>query len=167
MSKIMNYRIQELDEFFVVGQDIELTTSQRRNLQISTSFWRQFNTNLKTLHLSQSGHWIKYAFMERRQGKLYYFCAIPQTSHIPIGFVSKHIRSHKYMVVEHTGPMNQIYLTYGQIYEDILPQSQYVPIKNEFIHFEKYDYRFHWNRDSSIIEIWIPIQDENINNIFE
>ena len=84
MSKIMNYRIQELDEFFVVGQDIELTTSQRRNLQISTSFWRQFNINLKTLHLSQSGHWIKYAFMERRQGKLYYFCAIPQTSHIPI-----------------------------------------------------------------------------------
>ena len=50
MSKIMNYRIQELDEFFVVGQDIELTTSQRRNLQISTSFWRQFNINLKTLH---------------------------------------------------------------------------------------------------------------------
>ena len=45
----MNYRIQELDEFFVVGQDIELTTSQRRNLQISTSFWRQFNINLKKI----------------------------------------------------------------------------------------------------------------------
>ncbi|MCR0543660.1 transcriptional regulator, partial [[Clostridium] innocuum] len=22
-----------------------------------------------------------------------------------------------------------------------------------------YDYRFHWNRDNSVIEIWIPIQD--------
>ncbi|HAP8748024.1 transcriptional regulator, partial [Enterococcus faecium] len=26
-------------------------------------------------------------------------------------------------------------------------------------HFEKYDYRFHWNSDNSVIEIWIPIQD--------
>ncbi|HAP8558889.1 TPA: transcriptional regulator, partial [Enterococcus faecium] len=25
--------------------------------------------------------------------------------------------------------------------------------------FEKYDYRFHWNSDNSVIEIWIPIQD--------
>ncbi|HFP7950914.1 TPA: transcriptional regulator, partial [Enterococcus faecium] len=24
---------------------------------------------------------------------------------------------------------------------------------------EKYDYRFHWNSDNSVIEIWIPIQD--------
>ncbi|HDG0686682.1 transcriptional regulator, partial [Enterococcus faecium] len=23
----------------------------------------------------------------------------------------------------------------------------------------KYDYRFHWNSDNSVIEIWIPIQD--------
>ncbi|HAQ1516394.1 transcriptional regulator, partial [Enterococcus faecium] len=22
-----------------------------------------------------------------------------------------------------------------------------------------YDYRFHWNSDNSVIEIWIPIQD--------
>ncbi|HAP8552898.1 TPA: transcriptional regulator, partial [Enterococcus faecium] len=27
------------------------------------------------------------------------------------------------------------------------------------LHFEKYDYRFHWNSDNSVIEIWIPIQD--------
>ncbi|HAP8433463.1 TPA: transcriptional regulator, partial [Enterococcus faecium] len=35
----------------------------------------------------------------------------------------------------------------------------YIPIKDIILHFEKYDYRFHWNSDNSVIEIWIPIQD--------
>ena len=35
-----------------------------------------------------------------------------------------------------------------------------MPLQNEFLHFEKYDYRFHWNSSESIIEIWIPIQDK-------
>ena len=41
----MNYRIQHLDEFLIIGQEIELTNSQKENLQISTSFWRKFNMN--------------------------------------------------------------------------------------------------------------------------
>ena len=42
---------------------------------------------------------------------------------------------------------------------EIIPNTPYTPIKNIILHFEKYDYRFHWNRDNSVIEIWIPIQD--------
>ncbi|MBO8462448.1 MAG: transcriptional regulator, partial [Firmicutes bacterium] len=33
----------------------------------------------------------------------------------------------------------------------------YIPIKDIILHFEKYDYRFYWNSDNSVIEIWIPI----------
>ena len=81
----MDYRIQHLDEFLIIGQEIELTNSQKENLQISTSFWRKFNMNLKTCRLSQSGHWVKYALMTRRQNQLYYFCAIPQTGLPSVG----------------------------------------------------------------------------------
>ena len=55
--------------------------------------------------------------------------------------------------------MEKIYETYGKIYQEIIPNTPYTPIKNIILHFEKYDYRFHWNRDNSVIEIWIPIQD--------
>ena len=95
--------------------------------------------------------------MTRRQNQLYYFCAIPQTMDIPDGFTSKCIKAHQYMVVEHVGPMHQIYQTYQKIYTQLLPQSQYQPVNSEFIHFEKYDHRFHWNSDHSVIEIWIPV----------
>ena len=57
------------------------------------------------------------------------------------------------------GAMEKIYETYGKIYQEIIPNTPYTPIKNIILHFEKYDYRFHWNRDNSVIEIWIPIQD--------
>ena len=55
--------------------------------------------------------------------------------------------------------MDNLYETYRKIYQEILPNTDYTPLQEEFLHFERYDYRFHWNSDNSVIEIWIPIQD--------
>ena len=74
----MKYTIREIEAFTVIGQKVELTNYQKRNIQISIQFWRKFNSNLKKSYLSQAGNWIKYAFMEKRNGKLFYFCAIPK-----------------------------------------------------------------------------------------
>ena len=157
---MINFSIKELNAFAVIGQEVELTNYQKKNIQISTQFWRKFNSSLKKAYLSQSGNWVKYAFMERRNGKLYYFCSIPQRTITPEGFLYKEIPSYKYLVVEHIGAMDKIYETYGKIYEEIIPSTSYIPIKDIILHFEKYDYRFHWNSDNSVIEIWIPIQDQ-------
>lgn len=156
---MINFSIKELNAFAVIGQEVELTNYQKKNIQISTQFWRKFNSSLKKAYLSQSGNWVKYAFMERRNGKLYYFCSIPQRTITPEGFLYKEIPSYKYLVVEHIGAMDKIYETYGKIYEEIIPSTSYIPIKDIILHFEKYDYRFHWNSDNSVIEIWISIQD--------
>lgn len=56
----MKYTIREIEAFSVIGQEVELTNYQKRNIQISTQFWRKFNSNLKKSYLSQSGSWIKY-----------------------------------------------------------------------------------------------------------
>lgn len=154
----MNYSLRKLDAFLVIGQVVELTQSKRKNITISTQFWRIFNTNLKKSHLSQSGNWQKYAFMERRMGKLYYYCAIPFKTEIPDGFYLKEVKPHLYLVVEHHGAMMNIYETYDQIYRHLLPNIHYEPLKEDCIHFERYDHRFHWNREDSIIEIWVPIR---------
>lgn len=139
---MINFSIKELNAFAVIGQEVELTNYQKKNIQISTQFWRKFNSSLKKAYLSQSGNWVKYAFMERRNGKLYYFCSIPQRTITPEGFLYKEIPSYKYLVVEHIGAMDKIYETYGKIYEEIIPSTSYIPIKDIILHFEKYDYRF-------------------------
>ena len=154
----MKYYIQELDEFSIIGQEIELTNLQKRNIQISTKFWTKFNTNLKKAYLSQHGNWVKYAFTERRERKLFYYCAIPKKIVVPEGFVLKEVKAHKYLVVEHIGSMDKIYDTYTKIYQEILPSISCRAIQSDFLHFEKYDYRFNWNKGNSIIDIYIPIE---------
>ena len=68
----MNYRICERESFSVIGQEIELTNSQKENIKICVDFCRKFNNNMKKNivkieYLSQAGNGIKYAFMERRE----------------------------------------------------------------------------------------------------
>ena len=37
---MMNFSIKELNAFAVIGQEVELTNYQKKNIQISTQFWR-------------------------------------------------------------------------------------------------------------------------------
>lgn len=154
----MKYSLEKVEAFSVIGQEIELVNTQRKNIQISSIFWKQFNQSLKKTYLSQFGNWTKYAFTERRNGSLFYFCAIPRKAITPDGFIAKEIPALNYLVFEHIGPMSKIYDAYSAIYKDILPNCAYSLRKDNFLHFEKYDYRFRWNSASSVIEIWIPIE---------
>ena len=154
----MDYRIDELEAISVIGQETRLTNYQCRNLDISIKFWKQFNAALKKAYLAQGGNWSKYAFMYKRDGIFYYYCAIPRRTTVPDDFMIKEIPPQKYLVVEHIGPMENIYNTYSNIYNVILPECKYVPDQTRFLHFERYDSRFQWNRNDSVIEIWVPVQ---------
>lgn len=68
--------------------------------------------------------------MERRNGKLYYFCSIPKRTIISESFLYKEIPSYKYLVVEHNGAMDKIYETYGKIFQEFIPNTPYIPIKD-------------------------------------
>lgn len=67
----MKYTICKLEKFSVIGQEVEHTSFQKRNIQISEQFWQKFNNNLKTSYLSQSGNWIKYMKLMRNFAKQY------------------------------------------------------------------------------------------------
>lgn len=155
----MKYEIQALDGFLVIGQEVKLTNFQKKNLQISTEFWPRFNRNLRKAYLSQQGNWVKYAVTLKKEGELFYFCGIPQRTVIPEGFARLPIKAHRYLVATHLGPMKNIYETYHKLYKEIIPQHGFLPCREECLHFERYDYRFQWNSDDSVIEIWVPIQE--------
>lgn len=152
------YSIRQSDSITLIGQAVKLTNQKITNLKISTQFWQTFNVNLKKSKLTQGGNWVKYAVMERKGNALFYYCAIPKKITVPDGFVVKHISAHTYLVIEHIGAMSKIYDTYTKIYQHLLPELNIKPLSEDFMHFERYDHRFHWNKDNSIIEIWVPIQ---------
>lgn len=156
----MKYTIREAGAFSVIGQEVELTDSQRKNIQVCKQFWRLFNLNLKKNYLTQYENWLKYAFMERRSKRLFYYCAISKRAVIPNGFILKEIPASKYLVAEHIGNMDSLYDTYTKLYKDLLLNTRHELLQRDFLHFERYDYRFCWNKENSIIELWLPIKDE-------
>lgn len=156
---MMKYELKELPAFSVIGLERELTNQKSENLARCLAFWPIFNRQLKIHGLSQpSENWTKFAFMERHQDRLFYFCAIPSPMKRPVIFQSKEFSAGKYLVVEHQGAMDQIYQTYDMIYRELIPSLAFSLDQTDFLHFEKYGEKFHWNRPSSVIEIWVPIK---------
>lgn len=64
----------------------------------------------------------------------------------------------KYLKVEHIGNMNKLKDTINYVYKEIIPKNNFLVESKPFVYFEKYDSKFYWNREDSVIEIYIPIK---------
>ena len=144
----------------------ELTKSQTDNFEIIKNHWRKFNAELKKYNLIQNGgNWEKYGITFKTNETYFYLTTIPQNEMIfPEHFVNKEIPKGKYEIFTHTGSMENIKQTINNIYKNILPNSNLTIehySKTGFIHFEKYDYRFRWDKPNSEIDIYLPINTNN------
>ena len=144
------------------GLVIELTKSQTKNFEIIQKHWTVFNEELKKRKLNQNGsNWTKYGITYKSEEKYYYLTAIPIINNLfPYHFTKFEIPKGEYLIFTHKGKMENIKKTIFEIYKVFLPQSN-IKIedhtKTGFLHFEKYDYRFQWNKLNSIIDIYLPI----------
>lgn len=144
------------------GLVTELTNSQTDNFVIIQKHWRTFNEELKRLRLNQNGgNWTKYGITFKAGDKYFYLTAIPTSNLIfPDHFANIEIPKGEYETFTHKGKMENIKQTFFEIYKVILPKSNLKiedQTKTGFIHFEKYDFRFQWNKPTSIIEIFLPL----------
>ncbi|MCJ8311454.1 MAG: GyrI-like domain-containing protein [Pseudomonadales bacterium] len=75
------------------------------------------------------------------------------------GFENESIHSGNYVCFQHKGSMALIKSTIYQIYKQFIPLSDFVINTNRtLIHYERYDYRFNWNKTNSVIDIFVPIK---------
>lgn len=98
------------------------------------------------------------AFIEKIENKIFYYISIPKKDFVPNDFTEKIILKSKYLRVEHIGNMNKLKDTINYVYKEIIPKNNILVENRQFVYFEKYDYKFHWNREDSVIEIYIPIK---------
>jgi predicted transcriptional regulator YdeE len=144
------------------GLEVELVTSQTENFKIIQNHWKVFNNVLKQLMLNQHGsNWTKYGITYKSADKYLYLTAIP-VEHIivPEHFILKNIPKGVYEVFTHRGKMADIKKTLFRIYREILPASALKVEDHKkagFLHFEKYDSRFQWNKPGSVIDVYIPL----------
>lgn len=145
-----------------LGLQTELTKSQKENFEIIQNHWCRFNKELKQYNLNQrGGNWVKYGITYKINEKYFYLTTIPSYGqNFPEHFISKVIPKGQYEVFTHKGEMKNLKTTVHDIYKVILPNSNIqieLASKTGFIHFEKYDFRFQWNKPNSIIDIYLPI----------
>lgn len=147
----------------VCGLITDLTKSQSENFGLIQNHWSEFNAELKRKKLNQNGgNWTKYGITFKTDKKYFYLTAIPVSNlTIPGHFKHLEIPKGEYEMFSHKGKMEDIKNTVFEIYKVILPKSN-LKIEDQtkagFIHFEKYDYRFKWNKSDSIIDIYLPIK---------
>ena len=154
----MDYRIETRGAFCVMGQEVPLADTKSENVNISNHFWQAFNRNLRQAGYTGGPNWVKYALLQRRAEGLFYTPAVPLQSTVPPGFFALELPAATYLVAQHRGPMRTIYSSYETLYRTILPSSGKRPAQQNFLHFERYDHRFYWNSESSILELWVPVE---------
>ncbi len=78
---------------------------------------------------------------------------------LPAGMETMGINSGDYICFTHKGYLKNISVTINEIYRKIIPEFGLkieADRSNGLIHFERYDYRFHWNNPTSLIELNLP-----------
>ncbi|EKT3957601.1 effector binding domain-containing protein [Flavobacterium psychrophilum] len=145
------------------GLVTELTKSQTENFKIIQKHWITFNEELKKHKLNQNDkNWTKYGITFKTSEKYFYLTAIPTNNYLfPDHFTSLEIPKGEYEIFAHKGKMENIKDTIHEIYKVLLPKLDLKiedHTKTGFLHFEKYDYRFQWNKPTSIIDIYLPIK---------
>ncbi|MBB6461962.1 GyrI-like domain-containing protein [Flammeovirga kamogawensis] len=148
------------------GLVTELSKSQATNLLIIRKHWMFFNAELKKYKLNQfSENWTKYGITFKSGEKYFYLTSIQIINkQIPSHFIKKEIPKGEYTVFTHKGRMENIKNTIYEIYKVILPKSTFKiedQSKVGFHHFEKYDHRFQWNKPTSEIDIYLPLNTDN------
>lgn len=154
----MDFQIIELEEFNVIGIRYELSKSLSNNVKLAQNHWKTFNGKLRNNKLYLGSNWCKYAFIEKINNNIFYYLSIPKNDYIPKGFTEKKILNSKYLKIEHIGNMSKLKDTINYVYKEIIPKNNILVKSSKFVYFEKYDYKFHWNREDSVIEIYIPMK---------
>ena len=154
------YTIASVKDKKLYGLSVILTKSQNSNYTIINNSWKEFNTKLRSSNLPKQvgGNWEKYGITYKTGDVYKYFCGIPvENEYVNNDFEEHKVLDGYYMIFQHKGAMYNIKDTLFTIYKKIIPENKILLNQSEYFHFELYNYKFKWNKNESIIEIYIPI----------
>ncbi len=76
---------------------------------------------------------------------------------IPTGVTLRTVPAATYAVFEHHGSMESVQETYNYIFSDWMKKHKVRPLGQDI--FERYDSRFSFESEESVLEIWVPVPE--------
>ena len=155
----MKYKIINVPKINVCYFETQLTTSHQKNYPIIQDHWKKFNILLRINGIKFDSEWEKLGITIKTNNQYFYRCAFNSENRIP-QFEHAHIPAGIFGKFTHTGPLYSLSKTINQIYKTIISSSPLdIDLNRSIIHYERYDSRFNWNNQNSIIEIYVPLQN--------
>jgi len=155
----MKYEIKYIPKISVCYFETQLTTSHQKNSSIISDHWKKFNSLLRLNEIKFDSEWQKFGITIKINNQYYYQCAFPSKNHIP-QFKHSNIPAENFAKFNHAGPLYSLSKTINQIYKQIIPRSPLdIDLNRSLIHYERYDSKFNWNNQNSIIEIFVPLKN--------
>ena len=154
----MQPTIIKLDKMTIVGLST-LTTSMTH--RFISNLWDRFDdhSNEVTEILEHDAYiGVSFNMLEDKTDFIYYYMAgliVNDISNIPEGMSFKIINRQKYAKFTHIGPLSKLEQTYKMIYENWLPDSDFVYADGCEIQW--YDERFKAEEQDSEFDIYVPI----------
>ena len=155
----MKYEIIYIPRTNVCYFETQLTTSHQNNFSIISDHWEKFNSLLRINEIKFDSEWEKFGITKKANNQYIYQCAFPSEERIP-QFKHSNIPAGNFAKFNHAGPLYLLSKTINQIYKQIIPGSLLdIDFNRSLIHYERYDSKFNWNNQNSIIEIYVPLQN--------
>lgn len=153
----MDFEIIKKEQLQICGLSVELINSQKENYRIIRKHWTRFNADLRNRKIVQGQNWEKFGVTIKKPDSYFYLTAIPHSNEIP-GFESIELPAGDYACFQHIGSMELIKTSINTIYKQVVPVSDLkINPERTVIHYEYYNHRFHWNRNNSTIDIFLPL----------
>lgn len=80
---------------------------------------------------------------------------VSSVDYVPSGMVQRVVPAARYAVFEHRGAMERLGETYNYIFGEWLPTHKVRALGQDI--FERYDARFSFDSEDSVLEIWVPV----------
>lgn len=158
------WKITPIVAFNVLGLVAPITKSHQTNAKIIRRLWQKLNRRLHEVknRPQNSDEWQKWGIAFRKKGYLFYCAGIPcaREMTVPDGFEIIHVDSFEYARFDHVGPLFRLKTTLNYIFKKgvlSIPYKTFIKHPSGLVYLERYDNRFHWNGDNSVVEILVPI----------
>ncbi len=156
MEEKIEFELIDIDEFYLYGNEVELTQSQNTNYGIIRDAWMKLNAQLRESGLSSNGNWEKFGLTYKKDGLYFYAPSLTAAQSFETRKIC--IPQSSYAKFEFHGHMSNMKDYLYALYKEIIPNSELLVDQNrEIIQFERYDKRFNFSGKNSVIDIFIPI----------
>lgn len=152
------------EERKLVGLFCECCNNQVKNSNLISNLWRRFNKELYNIpNRKVEKEWTKFgvAYDSNKKDCFKYFAAIEVTDFEEDSkFEKLLLPKMSFKVFEHRGVVTSLYESVVTAFRVDIPKLKSelsINTDTNISFLEKYDKRFHWTKESSIIEIHIPV----------